>query len=270
MNAITLGPLSMNANLLFGLLALLSVFVVAGYLDKKHSFRLERGLWLMLVAAVILGRALFVAVYWEQYKGSLVAILDLRDGGFYWPVALALALTVSIIWMVKNSTVKKALIRLWLTGGLLFGLSLGVYGLLKPVEQLTLPALELRTLSQEPVVLSQFKGKPIVLNLWATWCPPCRREMPVLETAQQNHSDLHFVFVNQAESAELVSAYLEAEQLSLDNMLLDQDMDLARSIKNRALPTTLFIDANGKVQSSRMGELSAATLESYLQELRRK
>ncbi len=91
--------------------------------------------------------------------------------------------------------------------------------------------------------------------------------MPVLQAAKQQHSDIHFVFANQAESAQIVQDYLESEGLVLANVLLDTQTQIAELVQSRGLPTTLFIDANGIMQSYRMGELSAASLASHIQTL---
>lgn len=257
----------MGASLLFSLLALLIVFLVAGYLDKKNQSQAERGLWLTLLAAVLVGRGVFVALYWTQYQQDWLSILDLRDGGFYWQVAFLVVLGIITTWVTKTPKIKRTVLSAVAVGLLSFGASFSLYGFFSSPDDIHLPALELRTLNQEPVALTQFKGKPIVLNLWASWCPPCRREMPMLEAAQKNNPDLHFIFANQAEAAETVSGYLAAEHISLDNVLLDKDMDIARLVRSRGLPTTLFIDSEGKMHSYRMGELSAATLESHIRDL---
>src|SRR5262249_48298960 len=69
--------------------------------------------------------------------------------------------------------------------------------------------------------LANFKGQPPVVNLWATWCPPCRREMPMLQRAQAEHPEIHFVFINQGESAPAVQRFVAALQAPLRNVLLD-------------------------------------------------
>lgn len=91
--------------------------------------------------------------------------------------------------------------------------------------------------------------------------------MPVLEEAQLQHPDIHFVFANQAESAQIVEDYLNSEGLALENVLLDTQTVIADFVQSRGLPTTLFIDADGNMQSYRMGELSAASLASHLKAL---
>ena len=78
------------------------------------------------------------------------------------------------------------------------------------------------------VQLADYQGGPLVINLWATWCPPCRREMPVLENAQRMRPDVTFLFVNQAESMQSVSTYLATQGLNLDNVLFDASGRVAR------------------------------------------
>jgi len=114
------------------------------------------------------------------------------------------------------------------------------------------------------VSLASFQGKPTVVNLWATWCPPCVREMPVLQQAQAERSDVHFVLVNQGERATRVRDYLASRQLRLRNVLVDEGNALGAFTGHRALPTTLFYDAQGRLVDTRVGELSAASLAHRL------
>jgi len=111
-------------------------------------------------------------------------------------------------------------------------------------------------------------GKPIVVNLWATWCPPCRREMPVLAAAQQRESGVNFVFANQGENRAAVVHYLTASQLDLANVTLDRYTELGRVASSGMLPATLFYDGSGRLIDTYLGELTAATLEKRLNQLR--
>ena len=99
-----------------------------------------------------------------------------------------------------------------------------------------------------------------MINLWATWCPPCRREMPVLQNAQHQHQNVTFLFVNQGESMQSVSTFLETQGLNLSNVLFDSGGQLAQKVGSMALPTTLFYSADGRLLGSHLGELSKASL----------
>ncbi len=111
-------------------------------------------------------------------------------------------------------------------------------------------------------------GKPLVVNLWATWCPPCRREMPVLAAAQQRERGVNFVFANQGENRATVVRYLTASQLALANVTLDRYNELGNVAGSGMLPATLFYDGSGRLIDTHLGELTAATLEKKLSPLR--
>jgi thiol-disulfide isomerase/thioredoxin len=128
--------------------------------------------------------------------------------------------------------------------------------------------VSLTTLSGAPTTLAALAaGKPMVVNLWASWCPPCRREMPVLSAAQQHDSGVTFVFVNQGENALVAANYLATESFVLSNVLLDGGTLLGKVIGSTALPTTLFYDARGRLVDTHLGALSAASLASKLKQL---
>ena len=105
----------------------------------------------------------------------------------------------------------------------------------------------------------------MVINLWATWCPPCRREMPVLQKAQTQNQDVTFLFVNQGESMQSVSTFLETQGLNLNNVLFDSGGQLGQKVDSMALPTTLFYSPQGRLLSSHLGELSEASLARALE-----
>ncbi|EVT85758.1 peroxiredoxin [Pseudomonas aeruginosa VRFPA09] len=144
----------------------------------------------------------------------------------------------------------------WLLGSL----GLGIY------ERGTrLPELSLRNAAGESVQLADFRGRPLVINLWASWCPPCRREMPVLQQAQAENPDVVFLFANQGESAETVRHFLQGENLRLDNLLFDNGGQLGQQVGSVALPTTVFYTAEGRLLGSHLGELSRGSLARYLE-----
>ena len=93
--------------------------------------------------------------------------------------------------------------------------------------------------------------------------------MPVLAHAQAQNSEIVFVFANQGETAEAARAYLEKEDIQIQNVLLDTAMTIGRHTRSAALPTTLFFNRDGKLVNVRMGEVSAASLAQQLAPLKR-
>ncbi|MFT0546221.1 TlpA family protein disulfide reductase [Allopusillimonas ginsengisoli] len=128
----------------------------------------------------------------------------------------------------------------------------------------SLPDLQVLTLEERPAQLSSYVGMPVVLNLWATWCPPCRREMPVLEQAQTAFPDVAFVLVNQGESAQVAKEFLEVEGLNLTDVLLDPDSKTMHEMRTGGLPTTFFVDARGRMVDLHLGEITMADLEGKI------
>src|SRR5699024_9206647 len=128
----------------------------------------------------------------------------------------------------------------------------------------SLPALELSTIDSEPVSLTSFVGKPVVVNLWATWCPPCRREMPVFVQAQADYPDVAVVMINQGESVQAITAFLTSRGVGLEHALVDPSSAMMLERGSRGLPTTLFLDAEGKMVDAHMGEITMPSLKNTL------
>ncbi|OZB74055.1 MAG: alkyl hydroperoxide reductase, partial [Thiomonas sp. 14-64-326] len=145
---------------------------------------------------------------------------------------------------------------------------MGALTLLQPARPL-LPDLTLQTLQGRSVALASLRGQPLVVNLWATWCPPCRRELPLLIQAAQQQTGARIVLVNEGEAAPRVAAYLQRERLTDPGVLLDPGNRLLSLYQSPGLPTTLFIRADGTVQRVHIGELSTATLQQGIAALRK-
>jgi thiol-disulfide isomerase/thioredoxin len=145
----------------------------------------------------------------------------------------------------------------------------GLYGAIRLMHSATVPKASVTTLDGAPVDLTQLAaGKPMVINLWATWCPPCRREMPLLASAQERETEIAFVFANQGEDRETVKRYAASAQIELANVLLDPAAGIGREIGSMALPITLFYDRSGRLVDSRIGGLSEELLADKIDRLR--
>ena len=132
-----------------------------------------------------------------------------------------------------------------------------------------MPELALTTLegARQSTLAEAAAGRPAVVNLWASWCGPCRAEMPTLAAAQQRDAAIAFLFVNQGESEATVRGYLERERLPLREVMLDAGSALGPAVGSRGLPTTLFYDAGGRLVEAHMGALNAAALQARLDRL---
>ena len=268
MNTVNLGSMAIPMELVILSTAIFSSLAVAHWANRVHKIDIETKLWIVLLLSLLTARLAFVVMYFAQYQAAPLSIINIRDGGFSAVAGIATALlaTAWMAWRYANQ--RKPLILAVLTGLLLW---LGGSFLAKQrTSEPPIPNLSLVALDGTEVSLPALKGKPVVINLWASWCPPCHREMPILRDAQINNQDVTFVFANQGESAELIKSYLSANQLKLSNVLVDPDMQLSKSTGSIAYPTTLFFNAQGQLIERRAGEVSSATLARSIEALRPK
>ena len=130
------------------------------------------------------------------------------------------------------------------------------------------PQLNVQDLQGQNVSLQALEGQPVVVNVWATWCGPCRREMPLLEQAQNQYPDVAFVMVNQGEKIDAIERYLANEQLNLKHVWQDENLLTQQALGYQALPSTYFIDAKGQLVDQSVGELKPQDLDQYIQKIR--
>lgn len=268
MLTINLGPLPIPINLLLMAAALLIAAGVGHLAGRRTRTSISAVLIDMVLVALLAARIAFVAIWFEHYRHVPWSIFDIRDGGFT-PWAGVVAGVLWLIWRGWQCAALRRPLTLGLLAGLLAWVMLTASGMLGMASSSSLPTLALQTLAGESTNLSTLaNGKPMVVNLWASWCPPCRKEMPVLALAQQQEMEVTFVFVNQGEDRTAAQRYLSGADLNLANVVLDTGTELGLAIGSTALPTTLFYDANGRLVDTHLGGLSAASLASKLSALR--
>lgn len=116
------------------------------------------------------------------------------------------------------------------------------------------PEIKLETLSGETVRLSDLKGKKVFINFWATWCPPCKKEMPEMQKFYEEYSDeVEILAVNatgQEKGIKTVEDFIESGNYTYP-ILLDKKLKVTEDYKAFALPTTYFIGTNGVIQQPR-------------------
>ena len=266
-NAVVVGPLVLPYALLLVFAAVASSLYVGNSCGRKAGIEVDTVLWRTLLVGLMVGRLAFVWEFRSAYLASPLDILDIRDGGWTATAGFVGALLFALSQHGRLPALRKPLQAALITGPAIW--LIGTIALsVRPDTGQELPALGFASLEGRTVQLAEFKGKPMVVNLWTTWCPPCVREMPVLHQAQVDQPGVNFVFLNQGESADKVGAWLQARKLSVHNMLMDGNGQTAAAFKQRALPMTLFFDAKGRLVSTRIGELSSATLTERLEALR--
>lgn len=276
MLSISLGPIALPVA---PLLLLLSVWItswMATKLAAREGPKTEHP-----EGAAIAGNAVFIAAgigllaarlahlasNAQPYLASPASALDLRDGGWH----VMAGATAGMAWLVwrgwRMPPLRLPLALAAAAGVLMWSAAMVLTG---PREAATMPMTALATLEGgRPVDLrTAAAGRPAVVNLWASWCGPCRQEMPALAEAQQREGTVRFLFVNQGESESAIRAYLAGLGLPLREVLLDPGSELGPAVGSRGLPTTLFYDAQGSLVDSHFGVLNPAALEIGLQALR--
>lgn len=128
-----------------------------------------------------------------------------------------------------------------------------------------LPPLRLPCLVPGPAVdLSALAGRPVLVNLWATWCGPCRDEMPLLQAAHLRHGDqVQFLGVNTQDTTDAAAAFLPDVGVTYPQVV-DPDGDLLDHLRIPGLPVTVLLDADGRITAQHIGELDPNTLENLL------
>lgn len=141
---------------------------------------------------------------------------------------------------------------------------------LKPWTGGAAPPFTLEDLAGKAHRLEEYKGRVLVVNFWATWCEPCRDEMPSLNRLKARMADAPFAIlaIDMGEGEARVKAFLDKVPVDFQ-VLLDRDSAVTKAWKVRVLPTTLVLDPSGRIRYSAVGELdwSAPPIEKRLRSL---
>ena len=137
-----------------------------------------------------------------------------------------------------------------------------------PVKGHPAPEIVLTSTDGQEIRLSDLRGKPVLLNFWATWCPPCRAETPDLQATHREIGDkLTIIGVNMtSQDGGDVEGFLREFGVTYP-VLLDPDGTAAKAYNILGLPTSVFIDRNGIVQEVFTGAVNKAYIESKVPEL---
>jgi thiol-disulfide isomerase/thioredoxin len=136
------------------------------------------------------------------------------------------------------------------------------------------PNFSLKTMTGQKIELYQTKGKPTIINFWASWCDPCKQEMPYLEAAYQKYKDqVNFLMINQTAQDNLpnIKAFMQQYRFTFP-VILDPAEDGGETIgadryQLVGIPTTIVIDSTGKITHKVVGEMSEEELQVILNDV---
>ena len=125
--------------------------------------------------------------------------------------------------------------------------------------------------NKNKVRLLNYIGKPLVVNFWASWCPPCQREMPAFQKAIDTYGEkVNFLMINETdgerETVDTAQTFLNENGYNMD-ILFDSDGDAGNTYNVLFLPRTLFIDENGNITEDHVGELTETQLNDTIEKL---
>ncbi|UYN89303.1 MAG: redoxin domain-containing protein [Anaerolineales bacterium] len=135
----------------------------------------------------------------------------------------------------------------------------------QPVVGSAAPDFALPGLDGEQVRLSDLRGQRVLLNFWATWCGPCRQEMPAIQ-ARYNHGDFAVLAVDFGETRQQVQNFVTEIGVDLP-IVLDADGSVQELYRVRGYPTTFFIDTKGVIRFFHIGEMTANDIDNYLKQM---
>ncbi|AGT11187.1 TlpA disulfide reductase family protein [Paracoccus aminophilus] len=264
MGGLSLGPLTLSAERAPVAAGLIALMIVTAVLARRSSPALSAWAGSAVVVAAITARLGFVLGHAGVYLQDPLSILAFWQSGFspLWGMAGFVLVTAWSLWRNADLALPVAASTL-----IAFACWSVVHELSRGVDLALPEGLHLTSLNGDPVRPAEWRGRPMVINLWASWCPPCRREMPMMAeiAAQETEVDLHFV--NQGEGAEAVRRYL-AQSGAVIAPVMDPGGEMMRHFGAMGLPATLFIDANGQMQAAHMGEISRAQLLAGIEDLK--
>ncbi|KNY28091.1 TlpA family protein disulfide reductase [Pseudobacteroides cellulosolvens] len=126
----------------------------------------------------------------------------------------------------------------------------------------------LSDLDGNKVSLKDFHGKNVYLNFWATWCPPCRKEMPAIEKLYKEYKDKGLVVlaIDLGEDKETVKNFINENNYSF-KVLLDSDQSIGSKYNISAIPVSYFIDKDGNIAAKRVGAIEEDEMRQYIKDL---
>nr|WP_047166338.1 TlpA disulfide reductase family protein [Sphingomonas sp. Y57] len=260
-----LGSLALAADRLFAVVALWLFLSLGAWIGKRTGSGAGRVAWMAALAGIVAARIAYVVENRTAFAVDPWAALAFWQGGFtLWAGAAAGAIMVILLLGRRQRAMVALLASL---AALLLahaGLSHWLAAPVRPLPQ----GVVLTGMDGRKLPLDHLRGRPFVINLWASWCGPCRREMPMLIDVA-SRSDVPILLVNQRETPSTVAAFLERERLPISSIVIDPAGVMGDAARVQGFPTTLFVDGSARIRSIQVGEISRAALVAAIRDLQR-
>lgn len=267
MNDIRLGPIVLSGPRFGVAIALVALLVTAELVNRRGRQGVSNVAWNAVLVGLVGARLGYVALHLSSYLRDPVSVLYLWQGGFQLAIGAGAALLYAVAAARKQPRVLAGALLAGVAGAVVWGgwqLAAGP----APAPSPNVLTAQLQGLEGGSYDVQAFVGRPLVVNLWATWCAPCQRELPMLEAAEADAPGVTFLFVSQGEPQARVARFLQAHHLKLQHVFLDAGSSLSAAVATKGLPTTLFFDSNGHLVSRWLGELSRPRLDDELARIR--
>lgn len=264
---VRIGPLALSGPRFGALLALAALLIVAEVVDRRGRRGVAAVAWNAVLLGLLGARLGFVALHAGSYLPRLWTVLYVWQGGFAMLPGAAVGTAYAVAVLARRAPLLRGALLAGAVGAVVWG-GWQAASITQAPPPASLSQAPLPSLTGDPVAPAAFLGAPVVLNLWATWCGPCQRELPLLASVARETPGVTFLFVSQGEPRERVATYLQDRGLQLEHVLLDPGSTLSAAASTAGLPTTLFFDASGTLRGRWLGELSRARLEAELARIR--
>lgn len=262
---ITIGPLAFALDRLVALGLILAFLAGLDWIVLRWGSARRYPATLALGAGLLAARIGYVWRYRESFALEPAVALQAWLGGWDWIAGVSGA-AIALMLLIRHRHGKVASVALVVSLAFVWW----AFSALErpPATKALPPQIAFGMINGKTVSAQDLRGQPAVINLWATWCPPCRRELPMLVRAAASVPDSRILLVDQGEAPDIVRKFLAAQSLPADAVALDPEGALSTLVGAQALPTTLFVDSQGMIRKVHLGEISRVQLDIAIRELR--
>ena len=265
MQGVEIGPLVFSGPRFAAITGIIVFLIVTEIIARSRGGAFRQWSGQVVLGGVVAARLGFIALHWSDFRDDPLTMLYVWQGGFSLTGAAIAVAAISLyhLWRVPQNAPFAGIAL-----AAAVALANVAYQISGEASATPVPDNAFATLAGHQLILADRVGKPMVINLWATWCPPCRRELPMMADVAARQADVEMVFANQGEGPSVVGDFLAREGLTLKTVLLDSGQELFRHYGALGLPATLFIGADGRLQSTHLGEISRSQLNAQIERLK--